>query len=113
MNLSNRVVTRMPVEELWDENGVLPATRGRRLDRGAVSGLLRDRPVRFVVANVGDRLRWIAPSDRFEFWKREGSLHLADGEEIRPEAFPNGLAYVASEWQVTPDLPVVLLEAQH
>jgi hypothetical protein len=104
----------MPVQALWTDDGELSATRARRLDRDAVLELLRRGPVQFVVANVGDRLRWVPLTDRFEFWKSDVSLHLADGEKSHLDDFPDAAAYVASEWLVSGhEPPIVLLEMHH
>jgi hypothetical protein len=109
-----RIVTQIPVQRLWTNDGELPAARGRRLGREAIRVLLHDRPVRFVVANVGDPLRWIPVADRFVFWKSEATVHVTGAERIDLDSFPRGLAYVASEWTAPgDDVPIVLLEARH
>jgi hypothetical protein len=102
------------MNQLWTDEGEIAATRGRRLDRAAIRELLRGGPVRFVVANPGSRLRWIAPEERFDFWKTEATVHLVEADEFHLEDSPGQLAYVATEW-VVPDgeAPVVLLEAHH
>jgi hypothetical protein len=114
MNPRDRVVISTPMNQLWTDEGEIAATRGRRLDRAAIRELLRGGPVRFVVANPGHRLRWIPPSERFEFWKAEVAVHLAEADALHLEGSPGQLAYVATEW-VVPDgeAPVVLLEANH
>ncbi len=114
MDPGNRVVTRLPLEQLWDKDGDVGATRWRKLDREAIRDLLRRGPVHFVVADVGRQLRWIPESERFGFWKADGAVHLADGERIDLLAFPDGMAYAASEWTPSADgVPIVLLEAHH
>ncbi|TKD01181.1 hypothetical protein E8A74_31775 [Polyangium fumosum] len=109
-----RIVTRIPVEELWTDDGVLAATRLRTLDRVAIRDLLRRGPVRFVVADVGHDLRWIPPAERFDFWKRDGEIHFALTKEVHLDDLPDGMAYLASEWTVAGDeAPVLLLEVYH
>jgi hypothetical protein len=104
----------MPLQVLWTDEGELPAQRGRRLDREAIRRLLRNGPLRFVVANVGERLRWVSPDDRFGFWKVEVVPHLAETDRIRPDDFPDSMAYVASEWLAAEnEPPIVLLEKHH
>ena len=114
MNPRDRVVNVIPVQVLWTDDGELSATRGRRLDREAISELLRRGPVRFVVANVGDPLQWVPPAERFEFWKADVGVHLSDAAKIHLAEFPDGIAYVASEWlAVGTEAPIVLLEVHH
>ena len=109
-----RVVTSMPVEQLWTDSGDLAAVRGGSLDGDAIRELLRRGPVRFVVANVGHPLEWIPAADRFAFWKNDAAVHLSDAERINVEDFPDRVAYVASEWLVAgEDVPIVLFEAHH
>lgn len=114
MGLRNRVVTRLPLGELWTDDGELSATRGAPLNRHAVREYLRRGPVRFVVANIGQTLRWIPLGERFEFWRRDVSLHLSDSGEIYLDEFPGGMAYWASEWTDSADeTPIILLEVAH
>jgi len=104
----------MPLERLWTDDGELSATRGRALDRGAIRKLLSQGPVRFVLAHGACPLQWIPLRDRFDFWKRDAAIHLAEADSFYLDDFPDGVAYRASEW-VVPDGedPIVLLEAHH
>lgn len=117
MDPSLRVVTRIPLMELWTDRGPLPATRGRWLGADDVRDLLRAGPVRLVIADVGHRLVWVADADRFAVWKEEVRSHLVDPRErgFRLEDFPGRYAYLASEWY--PDAPgsapIVSLEKHH
>jgi len=114
MSPGDRVVTAMPVQTLWNDDGELSATRGRWLTREAIREFLALGPVRFVVANVGHRLRWIPIADRFEFWKVEVAPHLSDGGSVFRDGRSGPMTYVASEWLVGEhEPPIVLLEAHH
>jgi hypothetical protein len=114
MTHRNRIVAVMPLQTLWTDDGELSATRGPRLSRQAIRELLGSRPVRFVVANVGDRLRWIPLAERFDFWKTEAARHLSDDERVFLDGCSDGMAYFASEWRAGEDeLPIVLFEAHH
>jgi hypothetical protein len=114
MKFRDRVVNVMPVQALWTEDGELPGGRGRRLDRNELRELLRRGPVRFVVASIGEPLRWIPVAEQFEFWKTEVTIHLSESERVDLEHCPNGLAYVASEWLCADsEPPMVLLEVHH
>lgn len=114
MNPRERIVTVMPMQVLWTDDGELSAARGRWLNREAIRELLRCGPVRFVVANVGHRLRWVPLPDRFDFWKTDAAIHLADTEQIYLDDFPDSVAYTASEWSAAKnEPPIVLLEVHH
>lgn len=80
MDATRRVVTNLPLAELWDEHGaVLTAQPTRKIGAEDVKQLLRDRPeLKFVVADVGSPLEWIDAAARFSFWKAELAPHLAD-----------------------------------
>jgi hypothetical protein len=113
MRPQERIITRLPLEQLWDDSGNLAATRVRDLSRAEIRDLLTLLPVQFVVANVGKNLRWIAIEQRFEVWKRDVQIHLADDRD-RLEEYPGGLAYTASEWRRPGnEVPIVLLEMHH
>lgn len=114
MNPGDRVVTVMPLQVLWTDEGELAAQRGRRLDREAIRELLRKGPVRFVVASIDERLRWVSLDDRFGFWKADVAPHLAETDRIHLDDFPDSMAYVASEWLAAEnEPPIVLLETHH
>ena len=114
MDPRNRIVTRIPLAELWTDNGELPATRGGSLDREAVRERLSRGPVRFVVANVGQPLKWVPLDERFEFWKRNVIVHLSEDDEIHVDEFANSMAYRASEWtELADETPIILLEVAH
>jgi hypothetical protein len=109
-----RVVVRLPLGKLWDEEGVIDATRSRWLTADDIRALLRLGRVRFVVANVGLPLRWIPESECFQFWQEECRSHLADPEKPAPlEAFPGEYCYSPSEWLSSAGSPIVVLEMQH
>ena len=114
MDLSKRIVTSIPLDELWSDVGVVDARRVRHLRLEEVRDLLSSGSVRFVVASVGAPLRWIPVEEQFEFWKHEARERIVNpAERFQPDDLPSGLAFVASEW-LTPVLPpIILLEANH
>ncbi len=85
MRPDQRVVTRLPLTELWDPHGTLPMERGRTVGREHVTDLLRSGRARFVLANCGDPLRWIPSDDTYRFWKAEVKDHL-----VEPDAAERG-----------------------
>lgn len=117
MDPALRIVTQLPLPELWNEHGLVEATRERTRRRADVKSLLQSTPVQFVVADVGKHLRWIPEEDRFVFWKSDARDHIVEDPErpIDIYAYPEGYAYVASEWVGDPLAParIVLLERYH
>jgi hypothetical protein len=117
MRPDQRVVTRLPLTELWDTHGVLQRGRGRAVGREQVTDLLRGGRVRFVLANCGEPLRWIPPDDCYRFWKEEVKSHLAEpgGFErgLRLEDRPGEYFFVGTEWGEDDRDHVVLLEIHH
>jgi hypothetical protein len=117
MRADQRVVTSLPLTELWDAHGALRFERGRAVGRERVIDLLRDGRVRFVLANCGHPLRWIRPDDCYRFWKEEVKPHLVEPDAfergIRLEDWPGEDFFVGTEWGEDGRSSVVLLETHH
>jgi len=114
MQPSHRVITATPMRELWDERGAVVASRSRDLSPDDIRTLLRRGPLRFVVAEVGVRPRWLPEESCFTFWKAEVQSHLAaPGVPVVLDDFPGGYCYFASEWSPVAGSSIVVLEAAH
>lgn len=111
----NRIVTQLPLRELWDSAGNVPAQRVRDLGRAQIRALLRAGPVRFVVADVGSTLGWISATLAHSFWKSQVQRHLAEPDQTVDLArFPGEYCYFASEWRDSDGKPpIILLEKVH
>ena len=83
MDPSKRIVTQMPRTELWTAEGPVCAARAGELGEAEVASLLHDARTTFVVASVGEPLRWIRPSDRYRFWKKEVKPRLVARKRSR------------------------------
>src|SRR5436309_6067995 len=89
MEPRQRIVTRTPLPELWNDTGTIPSSRIRELSTDQIQELLRLGRVQFVVANVGSPLVWVPIRDCFAFWKNEARAHVTDHRRhIRLESFP-------------------------
>src|SRR5215470_12768197 len=99
MRADHRRVTKLPLTELWDESGPLHGERLRHVDQNLIRELVRTALVRFVVANPGEKLTWIPPQERFEFWKSVRTQIADPRMPIYLDQFPNETAYTASEWR--------------
>lgn len=108
MHASQRVITALPLTELWNDRGPVNAVRLRFLAAADVRDLLRRGPVQFVVADLGAKPIWIPANECFTFWKGEALPRLADQDEL-----PDGVCYVASQWSTPYGSPIVALERYH
>ena len=108
-----RIVTRLPPAELWDDAGPVPASRDRDLTAADIRGLLRAGPVRFVVAEVGKPPRWVPARECFQFWTAEVQPRAAGAGGADLADFPGGYCYFASEWAAGDGAPFVLLSVAH
>ena len=109
-----KIITQLPLRELWRENGFKTNSRGRWLTRDDITGLLRAGPMRFVVADLGFPPRWIPLRDCHRFWKDEVKPHLAAGEKARLDDFPGSYFYFASQWDGDVEgTTIVVLEKHH
>ena len=109
-----KIITRLPLRELWRENEFKTNSRGRSLTRDAIIGLLRAGPVQFVVADVGSPPQWIPLRDCHRFWKDEVKSHLAVASKVRLNEFPGSYCYFASQWHGDVEATaIVLLERHH
>jgi hypothetical protein len=113
MDPTQRIVTKLPIAELWNEHGIVAAIRQRRLDAAGIRNLLRRTSVHFAVANCGAPLRWIPPSESFSFWKHEVGPHLPEASAPRLDNFAGGYCYFASEWITADGGSVIVLEMAH
>jgi len=110
----HKVITHLPLAELWRDDGFSTTKRERSLTAEDVLECLASGPVQFVVADVGWAPRWVPARECFQFWTNEVKPHLANGTEERPDDFPSGYCYFASRWESEgPEAPIVLLEKQH
>jgi hypothetical protein len=117
MHTKDRLVTEIPLAELWGAQGAIVAERGRALGREDVRRLVQAEAVRFVVADLGRPLRWVPVAERYVFWKGEVLPHLVNEPE-RPfdiYHYPQGYAYIATEWRGADpfDTAIILLERHH
>jgi hypothetical protein len=113
MDPSLRVVMRIPMSELWDSDCNLTGAKQRSLTSSDITAMLRQGVVRFVVADCGEPLRWIPPSQFYDFWKTEVKPRIVETETFDQAQFPGAYCYVASEWTDGQPSPLVLLEKYH
>jgi kynurenine formamidase len=114
MNFSDKIVSTIPLQNLWTQENQIEAQRISYLTKDKLKELLKKGRVKFVVADVGQNLKWIDEAECFSFWKSEVEKHLADNiNKIDLDIFPDNYAYIASEWTANKETPIVLLEKAH
>ena len=113
MRFDQRIVTTIPLTEIWDDSGTLTSERIRYLDQTTLRELAESDSVLFIVADCGLKLEWIPIEKRFELWKRVKSQIADPVKPIHREDFPNETAYVVSEWHGRSGEHLILLEKHH
>ena len=114
MDATLKVVTQLPLTELWRDDGFTTTWRVRWLTADDITSLLRAGRVQFVVADVGVSPRWIPLGECYDFWKREAQPHLAAPESRASlDDFPDGYCYFASEWSSRDGTPIIVCERHH
>jgi hypothetical protein len=115
VNPNSKLVTRIPLQELWRTGGIAVGPRRRTLNAQDIAQLLREGQIEFAVADVGRPLLWIDAHDCYDFWKADVRAHLAEpASRLILDSFPGGYCYIASEWEdAALGTSVVLLEKHH
>jgi hypothetical protein len=103
MDFAKRKVVEVPLRELWNDHGLVPAEMTRdELREDEITALLRAGVVQFVFAPFSGHLHWVPVEERFNFWKE--SVHprltqwVPDGR-VYADDFPDGFI-IASLWEV-------------
>lgn len=114
MESSKKIVTEIPLKKLWNDKGIISVRRDRYLTRGDLVELLKATPVEFVIANIGNNLKWIPKNSCYKVWSSSIKKQVVQAiNKFELNQFPNGWAYVASEWSGEIQTPIVLLEKYH
>lgn len=114
MSAKSRIVTQIPLVELWTDESPIEAERVRDLDEAAIRDLLGPLRPAIVVANVGDPLCWISDDEIFSFLKAKAYGRIVGGDKIRIEDFPGDYCFAASLWTVGGNGErIILLEKWH
>lgn len=112
MEAANQMILQIPVKDFQLGNGLDTYRRNRQLTGENMKSILQKKPVQFLIADVGQKLKIIDASQYFTFWKAEVEKHLAS-KSARLEDYPDEYFYFASEWVAEGLNPVFLLEKYH
>lgn len=114
MDLSKRIVKQIPLDALWTEDRELDVKRVKYLDSNEIAAILKNGPVRFIIANVGDKLLWQDLESCYQLYKNEIRSHLIPpNSAIDLDHFEGGYGYLASQWSDYLDVPIILMEKFH
>lgn len=114
MDNDKKIVIQLPLTNLWTDNEIIFVQRKRYLTVDDIQKTLKKYPVEFVVAIIGEKLKWINYNKSFDFWKAEIKPHLVDDiKNINLESYHDNYVYVASEWTGEIETPIILLEKYH
>lgn len=115
MTYAEKIVLGIPMQSIWNNLGPMPVTRKRNLNSTEALEIIKNRPITFVIADVGKKLNWINKADNYTFWKRELKSHIVENhEKIYLDDFTGNYAYIASEWTDTnTHETIILLEQYH
>jgi len=114
VDVSLKIVTHLPIRELWRKDGFTTTSRGRSLSKNEITQLLQAGTVQFAVVDVGLPPLWIAINDCYRFWRDEAKSHLPSaGSKVVLSQQPDGYCYFASEWDSETTAPIVVLEKHH
>jgi sugar lactone lactonase YvrE len=112
--ISERIVTTIPLEFIWTDEEQVEASRERYLTPTDLTDMLKIHPVEFIVADIGAPLKRISVHKCYEFWQSEVKRHLlSPHEKVDLSTFPEEYGYLASEWSGHIEVPIVLLEKIH
>ncbi|RSK30166.1 hypothetical protein [Hymenobacter metallilatus] len=114
MKLEQRIVTTIPLEQLWNEAEILPHERQEYLNEQEVQDLLKNGNVPIVLASCGLKLAWIAPLEALARFKREIKGHIVNNpDRFVLQDYEDDWCYLASLWNNTLEERVLLLETYH
>ena len=114
MNTNSFLVTKLPLQVICDDSGLVSQVRGRWLNQVKIREYLRKSAIRFIVADIGKEIRWVPLPDCYLFWKTE-QAHIASPESnVSTNDYDGGYFYFASEWMNAKyKEPLILLERHH
>jgi len=107
-----KIISQTPLRQLWTEDGVVDAQRGRKLTIADIMTILRSGPALFVVASVGCPPEWIPIDQCFHFWKSV-KKNITDEDRFRLEDYPGEIVYTATEWNTESGELIICLEMHH
>lgn len=114
MHPSYKIVTTLPLSSIWNSTVELDAKRICYLSREEIIEILREKPVIFVIASIGEKLKWIDSNELVNLWKKTLSPQLVSNQHsFSLDDFPNKYAFMASLWDCQKNSTIILFEKYH
>jgi hypothetical protein len=114
MKLEQRIVTTIPLEQLWTEAEILSHERQEYLNEQEAQDLLQNGNVSILLASCGLKLIWITPPEALAKFKREIKGHIVNNpDSIVLQDYEDEWCYLASLWNNTLEERILLLETYH
>lgn len=120
MDHSKKIVTHIPLVEIWSPRGPLVAKRIRYLDASdTATALARGKmlsPTRLAVADLGVPLHWLDPVEIPTFWENEARGRIVDpsAARFRLDEYPGEYCFTVSEWrEPESSSPIYVFERHH
>lgn len=112
MKFDQKVVTELPLKELWNQSGVLEGWSKGLIGIQVLLELLGTSAFQFVVAETGKKLIWVE-DNLYAFWKNEVKIRLYSEGKPYLDDYPGAYFYFAYEWELSDGKKVVVLEKNH
>jgi len=114
MKLDQRIVTNLPIDELWTDSAILEYERKEYLTERQVQEIILQGKIAVVEASCGLKLSWVSPDQTLDFFKSKVKGHVADDPKIISLAdFESNWCYLPSKWVNLDGQEVILLETYH
>jgi hypothetical protein len=114
MTQAQRIVTKIPLDELWTDSSTLAYERQEYLTERQVQELILQGDLALAEASCGLKLSWISPDSALEFFKKQIKGHVIDDpDRIILEEYEDHWCYLASLWRDAEGQKLILLETYH
>ena len=101
MMTSSQIVEKIPIDSLWNEDGEeIEYKRAEYLPSEEIKKILKQWPIRFIIARIGHPLKYIPEEECYTLWNQEVRDHMMDppkGALFLPDQL-DGYGYLASKW---------------
>jgi hypothetical protein len=114
MKQTERIVTRIPLDELWTVSAILEYKRLDYLTERQVKELVLKGAIAIAEASCGLKLSWILPDNAFKYFKSQIKGRVVhDPDRIILDDYEDKWCYLASLWVDAKSQKVILLETYH
>lgn len=114
MTQAQRIVTKIPLDELWTDSEIVSYKRQEYLTERQVQELVFKGDIAVAEASCGLKLSWVSPNSAIEFYKKQIKGHIVnDPDRIILADYEDEWCYLASLWSSADGQKAILLETYH